>query len=71
VIVGEPDQTPVVVERVCPSVVVPLTTGREVLVGAIPAITLVATEVAEEVPAELLAVTTILRVCPISAEVST
>src|SRR6266487_381134 len=65
-----PVQVPVVVVRVCPSCVVPLTAGADVFAGGAAATTPVAADVAADEPAEFVAVTRTTTVEPTSADVN-
>ena len=56
--VGVPVQVPLVVVRVCPTTVVPVTAGATVLTGAVPATEAVELELAETADIALVAVTT-------------
>ena len=62
-----PVQVPVVAVNVCPTVAVPDTTGATVLTGTAAATELVALELADALPALLLAVTTQRTALPTSA----
>ena len=62
----EPDQVSPDSVRLCPSVVVPVMTGRWVFAGATPATAAVDAEAAEALPPELAASTTTTMVWPTS-----